>query len=500
MEKSLKHTAFENYNHLGFNSPYYFIKDGKFQIYKTFSETIENYSNKREIDPVAVIELLNNNFILGDRTMIKGLYQTPWMAKPNDFDDKWIFDKLPEHRELYFSEEKIAETLFKKICDEIKFYIGKKKKVGVLLSGGMDSRMAAGALDFLIKQKQLTQIEVTALTWGNNETRDVVYAKEIARRLGWKWKQYEVSAQQIWENIIETAINGCNYSPIDLHGIPQIRKDNEDIEVIIAGSYGDSIGRAEYFGWKLKNAPEINNKFKNLSHFILDKTFNENVKFVSEDIDNYHNVFVTNNSIAKKEYDLQLHYMRKMLNPCLSLLDHENTKFHQVFTSPDVYGFMWGISLNQRSDNIYKHMLKSFETGLDDIPWARTGRRYGEKKGNPDNLKKDHHTYVSLIRDKLLDRIETTINSSKLFELNIFNKKSVTQIIKLEQKYNTNNLFVLDKLSWLTSLSIMIDKYGIELPIEKYSLQNHTNQIKYDFWINILRKKYGPLIKKIIQI
>jgi hypothetical protein len=144
-------------------------------------------------------------------------------------------------------------------------------------------------------------------------------------------------------------------------------------------------------------------------------------------------------------------------------------------------------------------MLKLFETPLDDIPWARTGLQYGNKNGIPDKYKKNHHSYASLIRNELLNKIEFTLNSSKLFELNIFNKKSVSQIIKLEQKYSTNNLLFLDKLSWLTALAIMIDKYGIEIPIEKYSSQNHTQQIKYSFWKNILRKKYGPIIKKIIQ-
>jgi len=490
---------FEKYNHLGFNSPYYFIKEGKFVIHKTFPEIIQNYPNKKEIDPVAVIELLNNNFILSDRTLLKGIYLTPWMAKPNDSNDKWMFDKLPKHGQLNIPEKEIAEILFQKICDEIKQYIGNKKRVGILLSGGMDSRMVAGALDYLIKNNNLPGIKVTALTWGNDNTRDVVYAKEIASRLGWKWKQYKVTAQKLWDNIHETAINGCNYSPIDLHGIPQIRNDNKDIEVILAGSYGDSIGRAEYFGWKLENAPNINNKFKNLAHLVLDRIFEENASLISNDIELYHNLFPTQNNTAKKEYDLQLHYMRKMLNPCLSLLDNENTEFYQVFTSPDVYGFMWGISLKQRSDNVYKHMLKLFKTSLEDIPWARTGLLYGERNGTPDKYMKDHHSYVSLIRDELLDKIDTTINSSNLFELNIFNKKSVNQLINLEKKQNTNNLLFLDKLSWLTAVAVMIDKYGIEIPKDKYLAQNHKLHVILSFWKNTLRKKYGPIIKKIIQ-
>ena len=42
----------------------------------------------------------------------------------------------------------------------------------------MDSRMVAGAIDYLIKTKRLQDVKVTGLTWGNEGSRDVVYAKE----------------------------------------------------------------------------------------------------------------------------------------------------------------------------------------------------------------------------------------------------------------------------------------------------------------------------------
>lgn len=490
---------FKNYNHLGFNNPFYIIKNGKFHIYKTFSEAIQNYPYIAEIDPVSVIELLNNNYILADRTIIKGISYTPWMAKPNKEMNSWEYYDLPQHGNLDISEDQIAEVLFNKICNEIINYVGDKTKIGILLSGGMDSRMVAGALDYLLKSRKLKNIEVTALTWGNDGSRDIIYANEIAKRMGWKWKNYKVDAKAILQNITETAIWGCNFSPIDLHGIPQIRDDNKELEVILAGSYGDSIGRAEYFGWKIKNAPSIKKKNSNFGYIIADDVYKNYIFNVDDDINAYHQIFQTTNPIARKEHDLQLHYMRRMLNPCMNLLNSENTKFYQVFTSPDTFGFMWSVSLKKRNDLIYKYMYKLFVTPLEDIPWSRTGLKYGEKKGNPDPFLKDHHNYISIIQNELLDELENIIFSSSLFKLNIFNKKSIFKIFNLLKKYPVNNLLFLNKITWLASLSKLIDLYDIKTNEPLYESKDHNFIITYEYIESALRKKIGPYLKNILQ-
>ncbi len=451
---------FKYYNHLGFNNPYYFENNEKFEIQQSLSGIIEKYEGDLKIDPVAVIELLSNNFMLADRTLIQGVYKTPWLAKPNEQFNEWIYDKVPKHGRLDIPENEIATVLFKKICSEIEAYVGKKKKVGVLLSGGMDSRMVAGSLDFLIKSKRIQSIEVTGLTWGNDGSRDVVYAHEIASRLGWQWKHYTVTAKDLLNNITETAIHGCEYSPIHLHAIPQIRDDNQNLDVILAGSYGDSVGRAEYSGDKVQYLKPLLNNISNASAFINKDIYKASLKYIYQDICRYHQQFPEKVPYMQNELDYQLHYMRRMLNPCMALLA-ERLEFYQIFTNPDIFGFMWSIKPERRSDRVYEFMFKEFKTKLDDLPWARTGLPYGQMVGKPDSYQKINHSYIRIIQSEIFREIETLILSDEFKEFQIFNQKAIKTILELIKLYPVNNLFYLEKIIWLASVAEMTKIYHI---------------------------------------
>jgi asparagine synthase (glutamine-hydrolysing) len=486
---------FNNYSHLGFNAPYYFINNDEFVIAKKFSETIGDFPHDRLLDPVAIIQFINNNYLLADRTTIQDIYQTPWMAYPNAKKNLWNYSTLPYHGAKDVSEEKVAHRLFALLCEEMLSYVSQKKHIGILLSGGMDSRIVAGVLDYLIKNNHLKDMDVTALTWGNDNTRDVIYAKTIASRLNWNWIHYIVKEDDLWNNIIETSINGCNYSPLDLHAIPKMRHSGPPFDAIISGSYGDSIGRAEYFGWKISNAPKIRINYKNISHFILDDVFDKYKALAYQDILRYHELFPCRDPIARKELDFQAHYMRRMLNPCMGILETEKTKLFQSFTSPDIYRYVWNISFNRRTDLVYKYMLESYCKHLIDIPWARTGLVFGSTRGKPDNFLSTHHNYASLIKKHLLEKIETTIFSSSIFSLNIFNKISVKRTISLEKKNVTNNLYFLHKLCWLAALSMMVDRYQITTVLPERQPNNHGANIASNFWKMTIRSKIAPKIK-----
>lgn len=471
---------FKYYNHLGFHNPYYYQEKGKFRIEKTFSGIVQRFNGSLIIDSVAVVELLNKGHMLADRTIVQDIYKTPWMAKPNNEFNKWIFAKIPKHGNLSFTEEEIATTLFEKICNEIELYIGDKKKIGVLLSGGMDSRIVAGALDYLIKNKNLQNIEVTALTWGNERTRDVVYSKEIAIRLGWIRKHYTVTLDDLMNNITETAIHGCEYSPIHLHAIPQIRDDNNDLDVILAGSYGDSIGRSEYSGKTVKYLKPLIQNIKNIGKFTYNSFYQNSLKQIEQDVEYYHSQFPENESYMQNEKDYQLHYMRRMLNPCMNLLA-EKMKFYQIFTHPDVFGYMWSINPDRRNDLVYKNLLKLFKTNLDDIPWARTGLKFGEKNGTPDSYIRSHHNYPQLIYQILFDKINMSKTLSNLNHLGIINTKATKIWSKAIKKIPSSNLLFLDKLIWLVSLSEMCEIYNIKGYDKILKTKNHLMPISILF-------------------
>lgn len=450
---------FQKYNHLGFNNPYYFYNNDRFVFNQKLSDLLDEYNGRRIIDPVGVIELLNKNHVFADRTLIQGIEVTPWLAKPNNNLNEWEYCKCPTHGCLDTKEEGIADILFIKICREIQTSIGDKRKVGILLSGGMDSRIVAGALDFLIRTKELKNVEVTGLTWGNEGTRDVVYAKEIASRLGWNWKHYIVTAKDLLNNIKETAIQGCEYSPIHLHAIPQIRDDN-NLDIIIAASYGDSVGRAVFSGKKVSFLRPIGEGMSNVGGIIRKSVFNHYIQFVESDVDRYHFLFPERESYMQNELDYQIHYMRRMLNPCMKLLK-EKMDFYQAFTHPDVYGHMWSINPERRNNLVYKFILENFVTKLDDIPWAKTGLPYGQEKGKPDFFLEDHHSYEKIIVKEIFNEIKIRVLSNEIEQLKIFNQSALKSLLRLMKVLPLKNIQYAGRIIWLASLAEMVKIYNV---------------------------------------
>lgn len=492
--KNKINSMFENYNHLGYNNPYYFTKEGKFEIHPNFSDAVKHFHGEKVVDSAAVIEMLNKEFFLGDRSIIQNLNKTPWLAKPNKDLNHWEYDIASEHDFLIIEENEIAKILFRKICDEIELYIGDKKRIGILLSGGMDSRMVAGALDYLLQKNKINNLKVTALTWGNANSRDVIYAKKIAERLNWEWKHYPVTAKDLLQNIKETAIYGCEYSPMHLHAIPQIRDDN-DLDVILAGSYGDSVGRAEFGGKNIRDVDPLLKNMHNVSNLFCNDVFKNSIKNIENDVTSYHQLFPRKKMYMQNELDYQLHYMRRMLNPCMDLFN-QKMKFYQVFSHPDVYSFMWSIHPDKRNDTIYKRMLLEFETPLDDIPWARTGIKYGEKDGIPDTHLKRHHTYVHILQNEILDDIKKLVLTNEFKNLGIFKYRSIEILFKLIKYFPLNSLYYTEKVVWMASLAEMARLYKVTPGIKPKRAGFTDYYIIHEYMKRYLRNKAGYFLRK----
>lgn len=501
-QKHMSEMLFNGHNHLGYNSPYYINKNGFLIVANLFPEAINKYDGLRQIDPASVLEVLNKGYMLADRTIIDGIQYAPWLARPNPTMEKWNYEQAPKHGSTDISEKEIADHLFRKVCWEIKSQIGERKQIGVLLSGGMDSRIVAGAIDYIVRNKGLKDLKVTGLTWGNDHSRDVVYAKEIAKRLGWNWKHYKVTANDLLNNIQETAIHGCEYSPIHLHAIPQIRDDNKSLEIIFAGSYGDSVGRAEFSGWKTRKVPDILLNISNPCYLMADPVYRASIGTVYADVEKYRKLFPRSTKSAEKELDFQVHYMRRMLNPCMKTLNSCSTVFYQVFTDPAVYGYMWNIALCRRTDFVYECLSKKYFNHLCDIPWARTGLRFGKTKGRPDLFQKKHHSYEAIITREIGHYVKEKALSPSLMKMKIFNFSSVSQLFSLTKKSPKNSINYLSKLVWLAALSEMIDLYDIK-PSQnttQHKARNHIFQIATTYYFNtLIRSQAAPVLKKYLQ-
>jgi hypothetical protein len=451
------------YDHLGTHYPYYIIDNSDLYGYSRFEDAFSDLTIEPEIDPVAIIEVLSKNYMLGDRTLIKGIFRSPWMAKPCENDVTWKYCDLPVHGLNKRPVGKIAEELYLLLRDEVCSYVKNYKNIGLLLSGGMDSRIVAGVLYDLICEEEVTIESVTALTWGEPGSRDVVYAELIAKLFNWRWKHYRIGTEDLWDNFRIAGERGCEYTGFHLHAIPQIASET-NIDMMLAGSYGDSIGRGEYSGRHLTKLKPITDGInsRNSAFLIKEDVFREFSKLCNQDVSRYHELFPREKVYQQNELDYQLHYMRRMLNPCLEVLN-EVTPVRQVFTSPQVFSYMWSIHPRVRNDEIYKYLLQKLPEKLRKIPWARNGLSFGAKIGEGDLYTKKHHKYPELVQQDLINQIEQRLLNHVGFRESIFNMDSMNQIIKLIKKKPGYNFDFLEKLSWLLSFTYFQDRFDLNM-------------------------------------
>ena len=380
----------------------------------------------------------------------------------------------------------MVENLYSLLENELIYAIGKNTKVGILLSGGIDSRFVAGILQNLIKTKSVNLEKVVAYTWGEENSRDFQYAKLIANELNWHFESFRVSATDLWANINLVASRGCEYSSLHLHAMPSIAiKSENDVDVMLAGSYGDSVGRAEYSGKHATKLQDFKNVWGKYSSIISSKDAQYLKGDYIRNLREYRERFIERKNWQINDIERQCHYMRRMLNPCMEVIN-DKTPIYQLFTHPSVYGYIWSFDSNVRNDSIYYSLLKKIDPILQEIPWARTGLIYG-KTGIPDNYKKTHHRYGEILNFELLDLMEDTIKSCSLFEKDC----AIFSLIKLVRKYPLNNIDYLEKISYLASVAIFYNRH--ENRIGKASFRSNDSdkfKLHVEYGLKSLIRKF----------
>lgn len=157
-----------------------------------------------------------------------------------------------------------------------------------------------------------------------------------------------------------------------------------------------------------------------------------------------------------------------MLNACMSVIN-KFIPLYQVFSSPKVFGYMWSLSPEVRTDLIYKRILENHAHELLSIPWARTGLPYPENEGTPDSFRKKHHDYGYMIRKLYLDLIEKELISNpdvvkKLIDFGVVQK----QLRNLHTMPIREELLLEEKLLYVTQVVKFIKKYHITVELENY--------------------------------
>lgn len=464
------------FNHLGFHNPYWIRRESEIEWYENSHDLIGEV--RPHFDFVGFVEMINLGYCLGDRTLVKELRRSPWMAKPSSNNKEWEHYVIPVPREKSYETSEIATELFSLLKDELRQYIALHSTIGMLLTGGMDSRIVACVLNDLIASGEAQHKSVIAFTWGLESSRDVVYARKLAKIFGWEWVHLTVDALQMQKNIQICIEKACEFSPLHLHAMSQLAA-RKDIDCYLAASFGDSIGRGEYSGCRVLSLDPLGKSIKNPMSILRNDFVNLLGAELNEDLTLYWKRFPREKDYQNHELDRQGHYMRRMLNSCMSVID-EGVPLYQMFAAPPVYEYIWSVSPNNRNDLIYEAFLEKYNPQLLDIPWARTGLRYPYRKGEKDYYSKNHHNYSQMIREHFIPFIRDSFRDHseiirKLCNVNVLNQL-LNNCVKypIEGQYRNE-----DRLLYLACVIEFIAQNNIELGhLSEYSGTSFASKLK----------------------
>lgn len=486
--------------HIGSQYPYYFLKNNNMLFNLEFDEIFKELDiDKPKLDVQSVAEILMRSFIIGDKTLVKGIRRSPWMAEYNFKSTSWDHYEIPPHNNLIMDEVEAAKKFKSLIYEETLNYIGTSKKVGILLSGGLDSRILAGVLREIELNNDFNG-KIIVYNWGLSDSRDVWYAKKIADLFQWDYKHFPIDAETLKRNFYLVQKVGAETNPFNLHAMEDVSLD-QDSEIILAGSYGDNLGRAIYNGRNIKNASPIVYSNANKLGLLKESVINDFYSKMEEESVSYRNTYDKHSreEYQYRETEYHRHQSRRYLTTAMSIIAMKKP-LYQMLTSPKVTSFIWSLDLSIRTDVLYENILPMLPEKINEIPWANTGKVFGEKSEDDskvDDGRKSYHKYGYWLRNDLRSFIDQELDINLLSNLGIFNDKALKKLYKewtLSTGDGPNKLDTM--ISWLTAISMFIKKYDIENDfVYKKSTKDTLNSLligpkikAYNFARNIIKK------------
>jgi hypothetical protein len=133
-----------------------------------------------EVDPVAAAELVAHLTITWPGTLYHGVEQVAPGTERRFGPDGWAGEGRaywrPEERFPYRTVDEAAEALRDALVRDVAVAVEGRRAVGLLLSGGEDSRAVLGAMPH--------GVSVTGFTYADEENREVRSARRVARAYG----------------------------------------------------------------------------------------------------------------------------------------------------------------------------------------------------------------------------------------------------------------------------------------------------------------------------
>ncbi len=184
-DKTNKKTLIIN-DKLGLYPLYYtFTNQNELVVSTNLEECAHTFSLSLSIDPVALKQYATFNYILGERTFIENIFRFKpgtalvWDNKNTTKENYWDVSQSFSNAKDSISEKEFLKEFPGKIQEVISDWIVGKKKIGIFLSGGYDSRAILACLYNL-------GVKGYAYTWDNPAIKETDIAQRLAEATGFK--------------------------------------------------------------------------------------------------------------------------------------------------------------------------------------------------------------------------------------------------------------------------------------------------------------------------
>jgi len=387
----------------------YRAEDGSWHT--EFFEAVERSTGDLTWDPATILSMLSFSHPCGDRTLLSEVTRQPWMSIIGP-DGEPQLQPIAPHDTLFKSHDQIAADFARLVQEELVEACKGRKKVYLTLSGGMDSRISAAIICRAAEAGEI-DAEIVAVTWGwaLPNSADAVYGKKTAEILGIKWIFVDYKPEDLLRNVELSASRLAGLVPgIHMHRMSWF--DNvpkEENAVVMATSYGDLIGRAE-FGDKLllelRNL-EPADKYGLLNPRVLPRAY----QLLRADILDLNDRAPGQPEYVHAEHGMYAHYARGWCAQAMGIVNRTCTA-HQVLTSPRVYSYVWSIHPSLRTDHVYARVLENVNPRLLRLPWSRTNRAFmgkteGAERGIPHlNPRLCYRWIDGVLYDRLLEDLD----------------------------------------------------------------------------------------------
>lgn len=437
--------------------PRYRAGDGPWR--DSFFAAVGDAGPRLRWDTAALLGIVGRNYATGDRTLVQEVVRQPWLAAA----DGETLRPVPPHGRFWLEPREAAAELRARLRREAEAACRGAKRIFLLLSGGLDSRIVAGVLAELHREGRLESRPI-GVTWGLEDSRDVAYGREVARLLDFEWRHLPLTEDHLEQNIRrEAPMLGAPVSPLHLHRMAWLRQI-EPGDRVLAASFGDSIGRAEFCGVHLLALPG----YRAIARFGLlrPEVVADGAARIAADLAALHGRDPGAPAHARLEWEQMAFYMRNQLADAMAASAPPGALV-QLFTAPEVYSFIWSLHPAARGDDLYFTLLESLAADLARLPWARTNRAVrGRTVGARPELRPSFHRYAQWTSGPLLDRIAAAADPVRLESTGLFDAGAVRRLVAAVREdpdaRGRDSLQIHERLAWLASIGHLLDRLEAE--------------------------------------